>query len=152
MKIINKTSKWIDIDGESSFMVEYASIEQQDEIDLILAELMYIDDSLGGTTDKNKMEEKLQAFSAKNKARVVLLNKKLGRLALKYQVKDWKGVNNGTGKPVKIKLVSYPDGGTQIEEKQFDKLISSLGMWELIHIYNMITLQTGITETDKKKL
>jgi hypothetical protein len=152
MKIINKTSKWVEIDGESSFMVEYPTIEQQDEIDLLVAEIMYLDESVLGTLDKKEMDKKLQSFSAKNKARMIVLNKKLGRLALKYQVKNWKGVNNGTLKPVKIKLVPYADGGTQIEPKLFNQLVSSLSMWELIHIYNMISIQTGMSETDKKKL
>lgn len=154
MKINLKHSKtrWVDIDGESSFMIDYPTIEQQDEIDLILTEIMFMDESLLGIVEKDKMVEKLESFSAKNKAQVMHLNKKLGRLVIRYQVKDWKGINSDNGKAVKIKLVPYPDGGTQIEEKLFKKLIQELKWWNLVHIYHCIVLETEMTETDKKKL
>ena len=154
MKINLKHSKtrWVDIDEESQFMIDYPTIEQQDEIDLILAEIMFMDESLMGIVDKEQMEEKLKSFSAKNKAQVTHLNKKLGRLAIKYQVKDWKGISNGRGKPVKCRLVSYGESGTQMEEKLFNSLIQELKWWELVHIYNCFTQETELTETDKKKL
>lgn len=153
MKINLKHSKtrWVDIDEDSKFLIDYPTIEQQDEIDLVLAEIMFMDESLIGVVDKGQMEQKLKSFTAKNKAQVTHLNKKLGRLAIKYQVKDWKGVFNGNGKPVKIKLVPHLSG-TQIEDKLFNSLIQELKWWDLVHVYNCFTQETGLNETDKKKL
>ena len=154
MQINLKHSKtrWVDIDGESSFMIDYPTIEQQDEIDLVLAEIMFMDESLMGIVKKEDMEEKLKSFSAKNKAQVTDLNKRLGRLAIKYQVKDWKGISNGNGKPVKCKLVPYPNGGTQMDGKLYTGLIRDLKWWDLVHLYNCFTQETELTATDKKKL
>ena len=154
MKINLKHSKsrWVDIDGESQFLIDYPTIEQQDEIDIVLAEIMFMDESLIGVVDKGQMEQKLNSFSARNKAQVTHLNKKLGRLAIKYQVKDWKGIVNGNGKAVKIRLVPHLESGTQIEEKLFKSLIKELKWWDLVHIFNCFSQETELNETDKKKL
>ena len=156
MKIKTKKPKWQDIDGESQFYIDYPVIEQQDEVDLIISKIMLLDDSLQGVTNKKEMEGKLNSFSIDNKAMAMQLQKVAGRLAIKYTVKDWKGVSGDNDKPMKIKLVPWinsegKEEGTQIEEKLYKKLIQNLSWWELIHIYNCIYQVIGFTETDKKK-
>ena len=156
MKIITKKPKWQDIDRESQFFIDYATMEQQDEITSLVMQIALIDESLMGTTQKSEMSKKLNAFSDDKKTKALLLNVKLGRLALRYQVKNWKGITNGNNKSIKIKLVPWvnPDGeerGTQIEEELFNSLTQGLNWWDLIHIYNCIYQVTGNTEADKKK-
>ena len=156
MKIITKKPKWQDIDDESQFFIDYATIEQQDEISSLVTQMILVDESLIGATQKGEMDEKLNAFSDEEKTKVLLLSAKLGRLALKYQVKNWKGITNGSNKPIKIKLVPWvnSDGieaGTQIEEELFNSLVQGLSWWNLIHIYNCISQVTGMNESDKKK-
>jgi hypothetical protein len=150
-------SRWIDIDGETQFLIDYPTIEQKDEIDLFLSEIMYMDDAIMGMVDKKEVMDRLSSFPAKKKAYITQLNTKVSRLAMKYQIKGWKGITNGTGKPVKLKLVSWvnsngEEDGTQIDEGQFKDLVRDLQWWDLMHIYNCFTQETEFTEVDKKKL
>ncbi len=147
MKINLKHSKtrWIDIDGESQFLIDYPTIEQAEDIKEIQYQIALIDDSLL-LTPENK-EKILANFKPEQKARMLILSERLYKRTIKYCVKGWKGVPDETGEDVECKQVNG-----EMEDKLFESLIRDLSITNLSHIYACIVNETELTETDKKKL
>ncbi len=146
MKINLKHSKtrWIDIDGESQFQIDYPTIEQAEDIKEIQYQIALIDDSL---TIENR-EKVLENFNPEQKARMLILSERLYKRTIKYCVKGWKGVTDeDTGEDAECKQVNG-----EMEDKLFESLIRDLSLTNLSHIYSAIINETEFTETDKKKL
>ncbi len=145
MKINLKHSKtrWIDIDGESQFLIDYPTIEQAEDIKEIQYQIALIDDSL---TIENR-EKVLENFNPEQKARMLILSERLYKRTIKYCVKGWKGVPDETGEDAECKIVNG-----EMEDKLFESLIRELSLTNLSHIYSAIINETEFTETDKKKL
>ncbi len=146
MKINLKHSKtrWIDIDGESQFLIDYPTIEQAEDIKEIQYQIALIDDSL---TIENR-EKVLENFNPEQKARMLILSERLYKRTIKYCVKGWKGVTDeDTGEDAECKQVNG-----EMEDKLFESLIRDLSLLNLSHIYSAIINETEFTETDKKKL
>ena len=148
MKINLKHSKtrWIDIDGESSFLIDYPTIEQAEDIKEIQYQIALIDESLLlAPEDREKI---LENFNPEQKARMLILSERLYKRTIKYCVKGWKGVTDeDTGEDAECKQVNG-----EMEDKLFESLIRDLSLTNLSHIYSAIVNKTEFTETDKKKL
>ena len=148
MKINLKHSKtrWIDIDGESSFLIDYPTIEQAEDIKEIQYQIALIDESLLlAPEDREKI---LKDFNPEQKARMLILSERLYKRTIKYCVKGWKGVTDeDTGEDAECKQVNG-----EMEDKLFESLIRDLSLTNLSHIYSAIVNETEFTETDKKKL
>ncbi len=149
MKINLKHSKtrWIDIDGESQFLIDYPTIEQAEDIKEIQYQIALIDDSLLSATDQKSREKTLENFNPEQKARMLILSERLYKKTIKYCVKGWKGVPDETGEDAECKIVNG-----EMEDKLFESLIRELSLTNLSHIYSAIINETEFTETDKKKL
>ncbi len=143
----NSKSRWIDIDGESSFQIDYPTIEQAEDMKEIQYQIALIDESLLGASDQQGRESILGAFTPKQKAKMLILSERLYKKTIKYQVKGWKGVNDDSGAEVECKLVNG-----EMEDNLFEGLIRDLSLDNLAHIYSCINSETELTETDKKKL
>ena len=148
MKINLKHSKtrWIDIDGESSFLIDYPTIEQAEDIKEIQYQIALIDESLLSTPENR--EKILENFKPEQKARMLILSERLYKRTIKYCVKGWKGVTDeDTNEDAECKQVNG-----EMEDKLFESLIRDLSLTNLSHIYSAIINETEFTETDKKKL
>ncbi len=148
MKINLKHSKtrWIDIDGESQFLIDYPTIEQAEDIKEIQYQIALIDETLlTATEDREKI---LENFKPEQKAKMLILSERLYKKTIKYCVKGWKGVvDEDTDKDAECKQVNG-----EMEDKLFESLIRELSLENLAHIYTAINNETELTETDKKKL
>ena len=148
MKINLKHSKtrWIDIDGDSQFLIDYPTIEQAEDIKEIQYQIALIDESLLlAPEDREKI---LENFKPEQKARMLILSERLYKKTIKYCVKGWKGVaDEDTGEDAECKQVNG-----EMEDKLFESLIRELTLENLAHIYTAINNETELTETDKKKL
>lgn len=150
MAIVLKESwtGWVDIiKGELSFFVEDATILQGEKLESIRLEMLLLDEKLLEAKTEKKRLEITKTMSASKQVQLLALLQKLYRQTIKYQVKDWKGVQDTDGEDIKIKL-----SNNEIEDKQFEKLIKCiLSLNILAHTYECISKQTQFTETDKKK-
>ena len=148
MKINLKHSKtrWIDIDGESQFLIDYPTIEQAEDIKEIQYQIALIDESL--LTAIEDREKILENFKPEQKAKMLILSERLYKKTIKYCVKGWKGVTDtNTNEDAECKQVNG-----EMEDKLFESLIRELTLENLAHIYTAINNETELTETDKKKL
>ena len=148
MKINLKHSKtrWIDIDGESQFLIDYPTIEQAEDIKEIQYQIALIDESL--LTAIEDREKILESFKPEQKAKMLILSERLYKKTIKYCVKGWKGVTDtNTNEDAECKQVNG-----EMEDKLFESLIRELTLENLAHIYTAINNETELTETDKKKL
>ncbi len=144
LNLKHSKTKWIDIDGESSFLIDYPTIEQAEDIKEIQYQMALIDESL---TIENR-EKILESFKPEQKARMLILSERLYKRTIKYCVKGWKGVTDeDTGEDAECKQVNG-----EMEDKLFESLIRDLSLTNLSHIYAAIINETEFTETDKKKL
>lgn len=150
MKINLKHSKdrWVDIDGDSSFLIDYPTIEQSENIKEIQYQIALIDESLLSATDEKDRERILGSFKPEQKAKMLILSERLYKKTIKYCVKGWKGVIDiNTNEDAECKQVNG-----EMEDKLFEMFIRDLPLDSLAHIYNCINNETELTETDKKKL
>ena len=148
MKINLKHSKtrWIDIDGESQFLIDYPTIEQAEDIKEIQYQIALIDETL--LTAIEDREKILENFKPEQKAKMLILSERLYKKTIKYCVKGWKGVTDtNTNEDAECKQVNG-----EMEDKLFESLIRELTLENLAHIYTAINNETELTETDKKKL
>ena len=150
MAIVLKESwtGWVDIiKGELSFFIENATIDQGEKLELIRLEMLLLDEKLPEAKTENERLEITKAMPANKQAQLLTLLQKLYRQTIKYQVKDWKGVQDSSGKDIEISL-----SNNEIEDKQFAKLIKCiLSLNILAHTYQCISKETMLTEADKKK-
>ena len=148
MKINLKHSKnkWVDIDGESQFLIDYPTIEQADEIKRLAYQIAFLDEEILLTTTQKQREKILTSLTRKDKADMLILSEQLYRKTFQYSVKDWKGINDEDGKKVECVIVNG-----EIEDGLFSLIIRELGLTELAHIYTCISNETEFTESDKKK-
>ncbi len=148
MKINLKHSKtrWIDIDGESQFLIDYPTIEQAEDIKEIQYQIALIDETLlTATEDREKI---LNNFKPEQKAKMLILSERLYKKTIKYCVKGWKGVvDASTNEDAECKQVNG-----EMEDNLFENLIRELTLENLAHIYTAINNETELTDTDKKKL
>ena len=149
MKINLKHSKsrWVDIDGDSQFEIDYPTIEQAEDMKEIQYQIALIDESLLTAVDQKGREEILSSFRPEQKAKMLILSERLYKKTIKYCVKGWKGVNDDSGEEVECKILN-----NEMEDKLFESLIRDLSLDNLAHIYACINNETELTETDKKKL
>ena len=149
MKINLKHSKtrWIDIDGESQFLIDYPTIEQAEDIKEIQYQIALIDESLLSAADQKGRNKILENFEPEQKAKMLILSERLYKKTIKYCVKGWKGVTDiNTNEDAECKQVNG-----EMEDKLFESLIRELSLENLAHIYTAINNETELTETDKKK-
>ena len=148
MKINLKHSqtKWVDIDGESSFEIGYPTIEQSEKLKQLAYEIALVDDRLMEVGDEAR-ENILSALPADKKAKMLILNEKLYKMTIKYSVKDWKGVPDSDGKDVDCVIIN-----NELHPELYKGLVKDLDLGDLSHIYACILNEIEVTETDKKKL
>ncbi len=148
MKINLKHSKtrWIDIDKESQFLIDYPTIEQAEDIKEVQYQMALIDETLLTATED--IEKILENLKPEQKAKMLILSERLYKKTIKYCVKGWKGVTDtNTNEDAECKQVNG-----EMEDKLFESLIRELTLENLAHIYTAINNETELTETDKKKL
>ena len=148
MKINLKHSKnkWVDIDGESQFLIDYPTIEQADEIKRLAYQIAFLDEEILSTITQKQRKKILTSLSPKDKAEMLVLSEQLYRKTFQYSVKDWKGIKDEKGEAVKCDIVN-----DEIEEGLFRLIIRDLNLTDLSHIFTAITNETEFTESDKKK-
>jgi hypothetical protein len=149
MKINLKHSKtrWVDIDEESQFLIDYPTIEQAEDMKELQYQMALIDDSLLQAIDQEAREKIMNNLSGKQKAQMLILSERLYKRTIKYCVKGWKGVGDTEGNDVECKIIN-----NEMEDRLFEGLIRELSLDNLAHIYTCINEETELTETDKKKL
>ena len=148
MKINLKHSKtrWVNIDGESQFLIDYLTIEQSEDIKLLAYQIALLDESILFTTTQKQRKKILTSLTREDKADMLILTEQLYKKTMKCSVKDWKGVNDEDGEAVKCVIVN-----DEIEDGLFFKVIRDLSLTELSHIYTCINNETESNESDKKK-
>ena len=149
MKINLKHSKtrWIDIDGESQFLIDYPTIEQAEDIKEIQYQMALINEPLLLAVEQEDREKALENLKPEQKARMLILSERLYKKTIKYCVKGWKGVTDtNTNEDAECKQVNG-----EMEDNLFENLIRELTSENLAHIYTAINNETELTETDKKK-
>ena len=148
MKINLKHSKnkWVDIDGESQFLIDYPTIEQADEIKRLAYQIAFLDEEILSTITQKQRKKILTSLSPKDRAEMLVLSEQLYRKTFQYSVKDWKGIKDEKGEAVKCDIVN-----DEIEEGLFRLIIRDLNLTDLSHIFTAITNETEFTESDKKK-
>jgi len=138
----NQKGHKVDIDGETWFLVEYPTIEQDMKLKEIGYEVSMIDESLMDIIDNDERARAMNNLPPEKRARILILMEKLYKLAFKYAVKDW-NIIDVEGNPVPCKIIN-----NEIDNKLFSLVIQHLTMENLLHIYRCI--EFGVT--DKKKL
>ena len=149
MKINLKHSKsrWVDIDGETQFLIDYPTIEQSENMKELQYQIALIDEALLTAADQKEREKISNAFTPEQKAKMLILTERMYKKMIKYCVKDWKGVNDTDGQRVECKIIN-----DEMEDRLFFELIQDLSLEDLSHLYACINNETELTETDKKKL
>ena len=147
IKLKHSESRWVDIDGDSQFLIGYPTIEQAENMKEISYQIALIDESLLQAVDQQGREDILSNFTPEKKAKMLILSERLYKKTIKYCVKGWKGVLDESGEDAVCKQV-----GGEMEAGLFESLIRDLSLDDLAHIYACITNETEVTETDKKKL
>ena len=143
----HSNSRWVDIDGETQFQVDYPTIEQSEDMKELQYQMALIDEALLSATEQKDRENIMSNLSAKQKARMMILSEKLYKMTIKYCVKGWKGVGDVEGND--IECVVRND---EMEDNLFKGLVRDLSLDDMAHIYACINNETELTETDKKKL
>lgn len=139
-------SKWIDVNtGGLKFLIDYPTIEQNEKLNGFFYEIAFIDNDLLSNDDTIKNNAS-NSLSPAQLSRLAVLTEKIHKERIKYCVKDWQGVLNEDGKPVKIKLVN-----NEIEARQFEALIRNFDYAEIVSLGETIAKETSFNEADKKK-
>jgi len=139
---------WVDFENSVKFKVGYLTLEQKDILKERLVTLAFIDSTL---PEKGELSKELPA---EEKAKLLTLSEKYHRLFLKYTIKDWQGIVNDKGKPVKLELItneSDPEQGTEMNTDQWIGLCKSLTPDQLATHWAKINREVVFDETDKKK-
>lgn len=140
-----QSGRWVDIDGDTKFKVEYPTLDQQDKIDELQYEVAFMDERLLMPISVKEREKILNNLKPRDKARVVIITRKLNRLHFKYQVKDW-NLKGEDGNKVSCRLIN-----NEIEDSLFETVAKNLSDENLNHIRLCLLNETEFVEADKKK-
>jgi hypothetical protein len=129
IKLKNRPSKIINVNGYE-IKIDYPTIEQQDQLNEILFQSIFIDNKIRETKDP--------LLIAKLQAEKVNLYNQYMRLFLRFTIKDIKGL------PEAIKVEN-----NQLSDDSYEKLCYDLE--QVRTLFNVINNEIEFTETDKKK-
>ena len=77
-------NKWVDIDGESQFLIDYPTIEQSEDIKRLAYQIAFLDESILLTTTQKQREKILTSLARKDKADMLILSEQLYKKTIKY--------------------------------------------------------------------
>lgn len=103
---------------------------------------MFNNPNIGKDDNEVKIELTIEQLAKQER-----LSEKLAKLRIRYQVKDWQGVNDEKGEAVPITIVN-----NMIEKSLYDSFIRNFNYSQLLSLGTKIQDETEFNEADKKKL
>lgn len=144
MILKKSNTKWLDVEGFEGVKVkiDYTTPEQDEDLRELMFQLMFNNPNIGKDDNEAKIELTIEQLAKQER-----LSEKLAKLRIRYQVKDWQGVNDEKGEAVPITIVN-----NMIEKSLYDSFIRNFNYSQLLSLGTKIQDETEFNEADKKKL
>jgi len=144
MILKKSNTKWLDVEGFEGVKVkiDYTTPEQDEDLRELMFQLMFNNPNIGKDDNEVKIELTIEQLAKQER-----LSEKLAKLRIRYQVKDWQGVNDEKGEAVPITIVN-----NMIEKSLYDSFIRNFNYSQLLSLGTKIQDETEFNEADKKKL
>lgn len=144
MILKKSNTKWLDVEGFEGVKVkiDYTTPEQDEDLRELMFQLMFNNPNIGKDDNEVKIELTIEQLAKQER-----LSEKLAKLRIRYQVKDWQGVNDEKGEAVPLVIVN-----NMIEKSLYDSFIRNFNYSQLLSLGTKIQDETEFNEADKKKL
>lgn len=144
MILKKSNTKWLDVEGFEGVKVkiDYTTPEQDEDLRELMFQLMFNNPNIGKDDNEVKIELTIEQLAKQER-----LSEKLAKMRIRYQIKDWQGVNDETGEAVPLVIVN-----NMIEKSLYDSFIRNFNYSQLLSLGTKIQDETEFNEADKKKL